>query len=167
MKRNKMFITLKILSVVVVIIIIVYFAFGYFSSYIGWYGYEKWKYRVATSDIAESQKRGVFVKQLKYKIYDFPDTLRSFRPYIEKGFRYGHHSSEVTVPITNSNYPYQLCFNFKSSEKLGILIRKSELKKFDSADAVWGYLKYPILKDTIIVDIIGFQVKPGMIKIFE
>lgn len=48
---------------------------GYFilisiSNYVGWYGYEKWKYRVGTDNIQISKKRNVFVKELNYKIVD-------------------------------------------------------------------------------------------------
>ena len=48
----------------VLILIIAFYAFGYFSSFIGWYGYKKWEYRKHSISINESIKRGVFVKKL-------------------------------------------------------------------------------------------------------
>lgn len=142
-------------------------ALGYLSSYIGWYGYRKWEYRVATTSIEDSKKRGVFVKELKFSVDSFPGSIGSFIPYIEKGFKYGHDSSEETVPLIGSNYPYQLSFDYKRSAKMGLLIRDLELIKFDSFDMMHGYLRTPDLQDTIIVDIVGENINSGIIKIYQ
>lgn len=158
---------LRLLLVGVVILVLVYFILGYASSYVGWYGYKKWKYRVATSDIDESKRRGVFVKELHFQIDSFSTTIEGFIPYIEKGFKYGRHSSEVTELLTNSNYPYQLSFNFRSSQKMGLMINEDQLMKFDSSGKVRGFLKQPFLKDTIVVQIIGEKIRSGIIKVWE
>jgi hypothetical protein len=163
LKINKYF---KILFLTIIIAASCYLFLGYLSSYIGWYGYEKWRYRVATSDIEESRNRGVFVKKLDFKIEGFSGIINDFTPYIEKGFKYGRHSSEVTMPITGTEFPYQLCFNIKASEKIGLLISEEEVKKFDSANNVEGYLKTPYLRDTIIVSIAGKNIHAGIIKVW-
>ena len=135
--------TLKWALSIILLLLLGYFGLGYLSSYIGWYGYKKWKYRVATQNILESKQRNVFVKELNYKIDSFPDTLTNFHVYIEKGFKYGHNSSSETVLLTNSNFPYQLSFLYNINNELYVFIRQTELAKFDSANANWGYLKKP------------------------
>lgn len=157
----------KSMLIAIIIFSTVYLSLGYLSSYIGWYGYKKWKYRVATTSIEDSKKRGVFVKELKFSVDSFSGPIGDLQPYIEKGFKYGLHSSEKTVPLTGSNYPYQLSFNFNSSAKMGLLIKESELKKFDSFDMTNGYLKNPELKDTIIIDIAGENIHSGVIKVYQ
>lgn len=152
---------------VILILVVGYFALGYVSSFVGWYGYKKWQFRVATSNMEESKKRGVFIKELQFQVDSFSGKILDFKPYIEKGFKYGLHSSEETVPLFNSNYPYQLSINFHPSERIGILIKEGELKKFDSSSSTRGYLKYPDLKDTIIMEIIGKNIHSGIIKIWQ
>ena len=157
----------KLLSLIILSLLLAYFVLGYLSSYFGWYGYKKWQYRVATSDIDESRKRGIFVKELHFQIDSFKGDVKGFRPYIERGFKYGHHSSDVTVPLENSNYPYQLSFNFRASEKMGLFIKESELKKFDSSNINRGYLKEPDLRDTIVINLIGENIHSGIIKVWQ
>ncbi|MBZ5858557.1 hypothetical protein [Flavihumibacter profundi] len=157
----------KLLFAVIVFFVLGYFALGYISSFVGWYGYKKWRYRVSTSDIEESKKRGVFVKELHFQIDSFSGTLENFKPYIEKGFKFGLHSSKETIPLKNSNYPYQLRFNYRPSNEITILIREDELIKFDSANASWGYLKHPEITDTIILIIRGENVHSGNIKVWQ
>jgi hypothetical protein len=142
-------------------------ALGILNSYFGWYAYEKWKYRVSTISIDDSKRRGVFIKELHFEIDSFPDTIENFHAYIERGFHYGHQSEDQTTPLLNSNYPYQLSFNFHATSKLGIYIRDSELKKFDSSNVNRGYLKSPNLKDTIIFYLGGENVSSGIIKVWE
>jgi hypothetical protein len=163
LKINKYF---KILFLTIIIAASCYLFLGYLSSYIGWYGYEKWRYRVATSDIIESKKRQVFVKELHFQVDGFPSKSVNFRPYFERGFRYGVHSSEVTVPITDTEFPYQLCFNVKSSEEMGLIISKDQLLKFDSSNVVRGYMREPRLRDTILVTILGKNNSSGILKIW-
>lgn len=151
---------------IVLVLILGYYGLGYLSSYIGWNGYKKWEYRVATSDISESKQRNVFVKELNFKIDSFPDTLTNFKVYIEKGFKYGRNSSSETVQLTNSHFPYQLSFHYKINNELYVFIRETELKKFDSANSSWGYLKNPELPDTIILEIRGPNIHSGVIKVW-
>ncbi|MEJ7740171.1 MAG: hypothetical protein WKF97_22345 [Chitinophagaceae bacterium] len=156
----------KVLFIVLILFVLGYISLGYISSFFGWYGYKKWEHRAATLSIEESQKRGVFVLELHYKIDSFTGDLNNFRPYIEKGFKYGYHSSQETRQLTNSQYPYQLSFNYRPTQDITILIRPGELNKFDSANNSWGYLKSPYLKDTIILDIGGENISPGLIKVW-
>jgi hypothetical protein len=156
-----------ILIIGILILVLGYFLLGYISSYIGWYGYKKWRYRVATASIEESKKRRVFIKELHYEVDSFQGTLKDFRPYIEKGFKYGRHTSEETVPLKNTNYLYQLSFNFPPTGEISLHIKKDQLEKFDSSDLVRGYLKSPNLSDTIIVNINAENNKTGIIRIWE
>ncbi len=139
----------------------------FLTSYFGWYGYEKWKTRKGTNLIEESKNRGVFVKLLNYRVENFSDSLIFFKPYIERGFKYGWHSSDVTIPLNESRYPYQLSFNSGPSSQLGIFIKKDQLGKFDSSDGVWGYLKKPFLPDTIVLEIRKDKNKKAIIKLWN
>jgi len=161
---NKLF---KLLLIVIIVCVSGYFIVGYFSSYIGWYGYKKWKYRVATADIQESKERGVFIKELHFQVDSFSGKLENFKPYIERGFKYGVHSSKETIPLVGSDFPYQLCFSIRTSEKIGLLIQKDQLQKFDSSGAIRGYLRDPKLNDTVIVNIVGKDIHSGVIKIWN
>jgi hypothetical protein len=143
-----------------------YFFLGYLSSFVGWYGYKKWRYRTSTISVDESKSRKVFVKELNFRISGFGDTVDNFHAYIEKGFRYGYHSSEVTRLLTNSKYPYQLSFNFHPRPNITVFIKSDNLVKFDSSNSSWGYLKYPFLKDTIELEIHEEGTKSGKIDVW-
>jgi hypothetical protein len=64
-----------------------------------------------TKTIEESIRRGVFIKEMKYLI--IPDTIKirkNVRFYIERGFRYGKWSANVTDSLNSSDgFKYQLC----------------------------------------------------------
>ncbi len=167
MKRIRINKFLAYVLVLIFLVLIGYYLLGYVSSYIGWYGYNKGTYRVATSDIHESKERGVFVKELNFSVDSFSGSLGNFIPYIEKGFRYGKHSSKVTDSLVNTNYPYQLSFAYRPTYELTITIKKEDLVKFDSSNNVWGYLKSPYLKDTITLEIRGENIRNGIIKVWE
>ena len=158
--------------IVIGVIIIGLMFLGYLNAYFGWYAYEKWKYRVGTIDMNDSKKRGVFVKELHLQLDSFPPDrfpgrLENFRVYIERGFHFGHESEDETTPLLNSNYPYQVSFNFHPPPNFGILISGDELKKFDSCNATRGYLRYPKLKDTIIYYLAGENVHSGIIRVWD
>ena len=135
------------------------------SKGIGWYGYEQWKYRHGTTSIDEAKRRKVFSKELNFKVENYSGELYNFKPYVEKGFTFGHHSSEVTVPI-KTDFPYQLSFDYTNHQGFGIFIKEQELSKFDSAGAVWGYLRQPFLKDTVVLEIRGEGIHSGEIKVW-
>ncbi|WP_139785400.1 hypothetical protein [Chryseobacterium phocaeense] len=160
----------KILFVIMGIItcvVIIYYAFGIFSSSVGWYGYKKWRYRVGTDVISESKQRKVFVKELNYKIIDSAN-LKGFyfKPYIEKGFRYGYQSMEDTRIDKYSHCSYNLSYERNMKDSIVLNIFPEDKKKLDSSDIVWGYLKQPYLKDTIRIEIEGMGKQKGIIKIW-
>lgn len=157
----------KYVIIVAALLVIGIFLLGYLSSFVGWYGYKKWRYRVLTSTIAESKNRNVFVRKLSYQILDFGDSLDNFEAYIEKGFRFGYHSSEETRQITNSRYPYQLSFTAHPRQNISINIIQDNLTKFDSSNSSWGFLKDSVLKDTIELEIHEQGVHPGKIKVWQ
>lgn len=128
----------------------------YFSNKIGWYGYKKWEYRVQSKSIAESKQRNVFVKELNFMI-DSTNLNKDFefRPFIERGFKRGKHTSQETNPIKFSKFPFNFSYNQPKEGSIGIFIIKEDLNKFDSANLTWGYLREPYLKDTITLEIIG------------
>ena len=146
---------------------LLYLGIGYLSSYLGWYGYEKWIYRKASQSIEESKERGVFRTALHFKVEGSTDGLEGFEPFIEKGFKWGRHSSRETRDLGNSDYPYQLSFNYRPDTITTVLIREDQLIKFDSANVVWGYLKKPVLPDTIILTVHREKSKPAIIKVWN
>lgn len=147
--------------------VFLYYAFGVFSSAVGWYGYQKWKYRGGTTTIKESKQRKVFVKELNYKIVDSAN-LKGFyfKPYIEKGFRYGYHSMEDTRIDNFSYYPYNLSYERNIKDSIVLNIFPEDKKKLDSSDIVWGYLKKSSLQDTIRIEIEGMGKQKGIIKVW-
>jgi len=147
--------------------ILLYYLFGLFSSSVGWYGYKKWKYRVGTTSILESKNRKIFVKHLNYQIVD-SSNLKGFhfRPYIEKGFRYGYHSMDETRIDTYTKYPYNLSYERNKKDSIVLNIFPEDRVKLDSSDVNWGYLKQPYLQDTIRIKIEGVTNQKGIIKIW-
>lgn len=156
-----------ILTGIIILCVFFYYAFGIFSSFVGWYGYQKWKYRIGTDLIRESKQRRVFVKELNYKIVDSVN-LKGFyfKPYIEKGFRYGYRSMEDTKIDTYTKYPYNLSYERNKKDSVVLNIFPEDKEKLDSSDAVWGYLKQPYLKDTIRIEIEGAGKQKGIIKVW-
>jgi hypothetical protein len=158
---------LKYSIIAIVLAALLYLGFGYLSSMVGWYGYKKWKYRAASQNIKESKERGVFIKSLHFRVEGPLDGLTDFEPFIEKGFKWGYHSSQETRDLDNSEYPYQLNFNYRPDIRTTILIRDDQLIKFDSAGTAWGYLKEPVLRDTIILTVHREKSDPAIIKVWN
>ena len=153
---------------IILVLVVVYFGFGYINSYFGWYSHEHWKYRKGSTDIAEAKKRAVFVKELNYKVEGYSGDLFGFKPFIEKAYTWGYHTSEETKPWTDTKYPYQVSYSYIRSSRFGVLATDETLSKFDSATATLVYLKQPQLADTITLEIAGEQVPRGaIIKVFE
>jgi hypothetical protein len=149
---------LKILKLTVVIGLVavaIFYGFGYINSYLGWYSHNHYKHRKGSTDIQESKKRGVFVKELNYEIVGYPDDLNGFKPFIEKAFTWGYHSSEETVLWTNTKYPYRLMFNYRPTKEVTVFVSPEDVKKFDSTSGSWGFMKEPKVPDTIILTIGG------------
>ncbi len=154
---------LKYILIILCLLVTIYYGIGYLSSYMGWYAQEPWKYRKHSLNISESVSRGVFVKKLNYQIDSFYGVPFKFEPFIEKGFKWGHTTSDETVPLNGSQFLYQLSYNYRPNQIIGIRIREDQLKKFDSAGR---YLLKPQLKDTIILEILGENIKSGIIKVW-
>ena len=144
----------------------IWYAYMYISNYIGYYG--SWRKRTFSTDIADSKRRGVFAKELNYKIDSSFGDIGNFRPFIEKGFYYGYHSINETRPLIGSEYPYQLYFQNNQYPDIQFFISDSDLIKFDSANLCWGYLRTPHLKDTVTLDIIWEKLnKRSTIKVWD
>jgi len=107
---------IKYLLIFFFILLIIYYGIGYLSSYVGWTAQEPWKYRKHSTSISESISRGMFVKKLNYRIDSFYEVPFKFEPFIEKGFKWGHHTSDETVPLNGSLFPYQLSYNYRPSQ---------------------------------------------------
>jgi hypothetical protein len=153
---------------IILALVITYFGFGYINSYFGWYSHEHYKYRKGSTDIAEAKQRGVFVRQLNYKVEGYSGDLYDFTPFIEKAYTWGYHTSEETKPWTNTDYPYQVAFSYKRSSNFGVLATEETLSKFDSSTGNLILLKQPKLTDTITLEIGGEQIPQGaIIKVFE
>ena len=146
---------LKLTVIAGLVTVAIFYGFGYVNSYVGWYSHHHYKDRKGSRDIQESKKRGVFVKDLNFEIVGYSGDLNGFKPFIEKAFTWGYHSSEETVPWTNTQYPYRLMFNYRPTKEVTVLIRHEDLVKFDSANGSWGFMKEPKLSDTIVLTIRG------------
>ena len=154
---------LKAAIIIFVVAIIFFFGIGYLSSYVGWYGYGKWKDRKHSLSIDESISRNVFVKKLMYKIENYSGDYFEFKPFIEKGFRWGHNASKETIILKTSDFPYQISYNYRPTKEITILIQEGQSSKFDSANR---YLKKPALSDTILLVIGGKKNESGIIKVW-
>lgn len=159
---------IKPILIFVLILTVAYYGLGYINSYFGWYSRKSWTQRKGSTDINEAKNRGVFIKQLNFSVEGYSGNLYDFVPFIEKAYTWGHHTSEETVPWTNTNYPYQISFSYKRTSNFGVLITDTSLQKFDSSNASWGYLRQPLLKDTIILEIGGEKIRKGaIIKVYD
>lgn len=158
----------KLSAIIILILVVAYFGFGYINSYFGWYSHEHYKYRKGSTDIADSKRRGVFIKELNFQVEGYSGYLYGFKPFIEKAYTFGYNTSEDTKPWTNTNYPYQVAFSYRASSNFGVLVTDETHLKFDSSFARLIYLKKPKLTDTIILEIGGEQIPKGaIIKVFE
>ena len=151
------------LLIFVFVIFAGYIIFGLISTFMGWDAYEKWKFRKHSNSIQESIRRGVFEKKLNYIVEGYEGVKFEFEPFIERGFRWGRRTSEETIPIDGSNFPYQLSYNNRLNDSIGILMRQDQYHKFDSSIR---YLRSPNLPDTIIFKIEGKGVVSGIIKVW-
>jgi hypothetical protein len=159
---------LKPTLIIALILLIIYYGFGYINSYFGWYSHEHYKYRKGSTNIADSKRRGVFVKELNYKVEGYNDSLYGFKPFIEKAYTWGYNTSEETKPWTNTDYPYQVAFSYQRLSNFGLLATDETLSKFDSSTGNLIYLKQEKLTDTITLEIGGEQISKGaIIKVFE
>lgn len=149
MKRyKKIFYTFILLFVILLFLIIA-------NTYFGWYGYKKWEPRRSTfGKVEESKNRGVFVKKISYK-KEKKDNIE-FDLYIEKGFRYGIHSSSDTRIIEDSEYLYQLPKPIDVlPDDIAFVILNST-----SFDSIFNHnilLEKPQIKDTIIIELRKFD----------
>src|SRR3954453_18688335 len=91
--------------IIILILLVAYFGFGWINSYFGWYSHEHYKYRKGSTDIPEAKQRGVFIRQLNYKVEGYSGDLYGFTPFIEKAYTWGYHTSQETKLWTNTNYP--------------------------------------------------------------
>lgn len=155
-------------NILIILLFILSFLFLYLNSTIGWYGYEKWKYRRDTyGDIAESKKRNVFVKDLSFSSSIKVD---SFRCYIEKGFWFGKNNMNDTE-FKFTKYPYQLSFNGIGNN------RYLKISNEDSFDSITNenfqrpciYLSKSELEHTVVLKIMSFKTRDsiGYIKIWD
>ena len=163
---------LKVILTILVIATGIYLILGFASSFFGWYGYEKWKYRRATrGDYSESKGRDVFIKNLEFEFTPNNDSLR-FNAFIEKGFTYGKHSSKQTDLIkTKTDFPYQVSFSQKDTLNK-VTFDLLPITQTDSLDYFVVYLRKPELNDTIYLKIRKWENKIGtdsigFIKIYD
>jgi hypothetical protein len=159
MKKN-----LLILGLLLSIVVIGYLTYRFISGIR--YGEENWKFRKASKTVEESMEREVFVKRLNYKFDFVVDTPHNFEAFIEKAFTYGRNGIDETVLIKGSNYPFRLSFRSRPSNDVQINIIKSDLQKFDSANASWGFMNSPELPDTISLFYIKHGKQLGLIRVW-
>jgi hypothetical protein len=145
--------TTKVIIGILIVAALAFILLWLASSWVGWYGYRKWEYRLKSANVAESKAHGVFVTELAYDTASVP--VKDFHVFIEKGHHWDKHSDTIYHLIEGSKYPFQVSFTNGFDLGYRILLRDKELQKFDSSDGVWGFLKEPALRDTIVVNIIS------------
>lgn len=155
---------LKIGIIIISSALLLYIIVGYLSSYMGWYGYEKWKYRKYSTTVQEAINRGTLVKKLNYRIDSFQGAPFPFEPFLEKGYKWGKKSSDETIILKNTLYPFQFSYNYKPNEIITIRLREDQINKFDS---IGRCLTKPHLVDTVILEIGGENIKTGLVKVWE
>ena len=167
MKKRITEFSLKKIKIVLMVCLSILLLTSCISHYIGYNGYQKYKYRRSTfGNRAESVGRKVFVKDLQYSSNV---QLDSFDIFIEKGYKWGHYKYEDTNLVKGSKFPFQV--SYTQSTGLNYLnyyvINKS---KFDSIDNMAIYLQNEDLKDTLIIGIQKFNKKwdsIGYIKVWN
>ena len=157
-------------SIVLICTLIFLFVVYFSSSYFGWYGYEKWKYRRSTrGEVEESKKRNVYIKKLNYQV--LPDNLNvNFTAFIEKGYFYGFHSMKETRIVSNkSSYPFQISFSqMDIKNDIYFSLNQEIIHKYDSIDRYCVYLEDMFIRDTIYIYVIkNNRDSIGIIKIFD
>ena len=161
----------KIIFKTTLILLVIFIGLTLINSYFGWYGYRMWEQRMGTfGDKSESISRNVFTKDLEYTSNIH---LHNFKPYIEKGYWCGVHSLEKTCFKNDTKYPYQISLNTVDTIS-NVEFTIINAKKFDSINSrpllPIIYLKKPVLKDTIVLKILTFNLKHdsiGYIKIWN
>jgi hypothetical protein len=148
------------LAFILVFVVSIY-TLGYISSWIGWYGYEKWKDRKYSDNMNESKRRGVFVKELNYRIENQSRRNFPFEVFIEKAYKYGRHTSAETVIEANSNFPFQISFPYRPTDSIAVRVKEGQEAKFDSSGFCF---RRPQLYDTIVLEILGRDA--GVIKVW-
>lgn len=150
-------------------LVLVWILFILIISSLNYKSTKNYRKRKLTLNIEEAKKRGVFVKELNYKIDRFNGPF-DFHPYIEKAFIYGKNTSE-TILLMNEQYPYRLDLNNKLHEgDIFIFIKENEMGNFDSTTGsgyygASGYLRKPELPDTIILGIRRQEIELGSIRV--
>lgn len=133
-------------------VIVLYMGIGYVNSYVGYYGYEKDKYRRFSKSKEESLNRKVFIKNLNYSI----DSVNIDNIFLERAYKWGS-SSQETYPLTekdtfkNNNPldPYQIVISFEEDQRGNkIFIPESKILL---KDGVLGdtLFKYVYIRDSL------------------
>lgn len=167
MKKN----SIKILlwTVLIIVLLLIYF-------YSSWFGYKKWQYRRDTrGNKEESIERGVFVKDLVCKeFFEKEISIKKFKAYIERGYKYGYFSENTTRVLDGFNFPYQIPVDqLDISNDIYFSIDYNRSKGLiDNNNLITShfviYLKEPTFKDTLFVDIIYNNIDTiGIIKVFD
>jgi hypothetical protein len=124
-----------------------FFFVGYYSSYIGYSGYDKQKYRRFSHTLEESKQRKVFIRELNYQV----DSVKIDNVFIEQAYTWGKWSSKETVILERtdtfnkkSNYSYQIIIAFDKIQNSDMIFipetdpdRRILLKEVDIKDTLY------------------------------
>jgi hypothetical protein len=126
-------------------ILVILYGLLYSHGIYKWNMERKWINIICTTSVNESKERGVFVKNLKYKIVAKSNVKLNLKCYIERGFKFGKYSPSDTDKIgLNDEKPYQ--FNYEEQEGAYGIGTVNEVQYIYSD----YYLQYPKLNDTLI-----------------
>ncbi len=162
----------RVIIVILSIGVFILLGLGILNSYFGWYSRGLWKHRMYSSSLHDSKKRGVFVKTYNTILEldsGIKHQLKDTTFYLEKGFKCGMHSLNVTNLLTteDTDYLYQLRFKRYGEEVLNdkklsfIYLKSDNLTINDSVTNIYTrpvYLKNAD-NDTLILRVICWDAK--------
>ncbi|MFV0531151.1 MAG: hypothetical protein ACK5MD_06900 [Flavobacteriales bacterium] len=144
------------IGIVIVLLFTGYFALGYLNSYIGYYGYNKHKYRRYSQTRQESVDRDVFIKDLLYKLESADTNIIINNVFIERGYRWGssnRKTKKLTKDTLNLNSYvymdklYQISVAYSDKKGRNVWIRP---KKEFYSDINYFPIKETYIKDSTV-----------------
>jgi hypothetical protein len=135
---------------------------GYLSSSIGYYGYNKDKYRRYSRSKKESLQREVFIKELNFEV----ESVNVDAVFIEKAFKWGDSSKETELlklsdTVYEENYPnspYQIIIDYQKVQKNynvfipdnSIVLNKSSLEDTIKTEVYIRDSRHNLLKKEVL-----------------
>jgi len=140
---------------------------GYINAYMGYYGYNKDKFRRYSTTLNESVERNVFIAKLNFASIE---NVNIDNVYIEKAYKWGSSYKETkelllkdTFDVDNKPYlPYQIIIEFKEEQKKYLIYIPNNRKAIEKK-----YINDTIIYKVFIRDFNSQLVKEDTLKIWQ